>query len=157
MAYKDAEVTKFGVVYRLVGGCKSDWPNIVTETVGGEYAVGGEETYTLQKPALDSLRWVAKETGRVGPFRIRRRPVQVTGTLRSCETQAVLYASDPNRYAPPSVGLHTQGLAIDVHTGWQANLDEKVEARFKKAMKDAGWTQSRPTDEPWHWSFGWTA
>jgi hypothetical protein len=83
--------------------------------------------------------------------------VQVTGTSRSCELQAQLYASDRSRYAPPSVGLHTQGLAIDVDTNWQQALDGPTEWKFKQAMKAAGWTQTRPDDEPWHWSYGWTA
>lgn len=157
MATTMVKDTKFGRVWRLSGGCKDNWPNVMTGTVGGKYAVGGPETYTLQKPALDSLAWVAGEIAAIGPFKIRKRPVRVTGTARSCALQASLYASDRSRYAPPSVGLHTQALAIDVDTNWQQGLDSKTEWKFKKAMLAAGWTQSRPSDEPWHWSFGWTA
>jgi hypothetical protein len=152
----ESRVTEYGKVYRLVGGCKDNWDNIITATIGGQYSIGSE-TYTLQKPAVDSLRWVASEIGQWGPFRFRKRVVLVTGTIRTCERQAALYASDPSRYAPPSVGLHTQGLAIDVDMNWYTALSDKLKGRFRTAMRAAGWTQSRPTDEPWHWSFGWTA
>lgn len=153
----EVKETKYGKVFRLVGGCRDDWKNIVTMTVGGQYAIGGPETYTLQEPAILSLKAVAKACGALGPFRFRSRPVHVTGSLRTCARQAELYASDPNRYAPPSVGLHTQGLAIDVDTIWQGKLSDKQNAAFRKAMLANGWTQSRPSDEPWHWSYGWTA
>ena len=156
MATAISKVTRYGRVYRLDSGCKDDWDNMVTATIGGPFSIG-KETYRLQKPAVDSLRWVAKEIGAQGPFKLRSRPVQVTGTSRSCELQARLYASDRNRYAPPWVGLHTQGLAIDVDTNWQLSLDSKTEYKFKQAMKAAGWTQTRPGDELWHWSYGWTA
>ena len=157
MATTQWKQTKFGRVWRLVGGCKDNWSNVETATVGGKFAVGGPETYRLQHPAVESLRWVAKEIGAVGPFKVRSRPVRVTGSARSCSLQASLYAQDPGRYAAPWVGLHTQALAIDVDTNWQLALDNKTEWKFKRAMREAGWTQSRPEDEPWHWSFGWTA
>jgi hypothetical protein len=49
------------------------------------------------------------------------------------------------------VGLHCQALAIDVSTSL-LNQDQ-----IRRALLKRGWTQSRPDDEPWHYSFGWTA
>ena len=141
--------TKYGAVNRGTT-CKDDHPNIATKTIGGIRAKGGPEEYKLQLACIESLRDVAKELG--GPW--RKRPVHVTGTWRSCAYQAELYARDSHRYAHPNTTLHTQGLAIDVDMNWRASVGpEKVDA----ALRKFGWKQSRPDDEPWHWSYGWTA
>ena len=127
--------TKYGRVYRLVGGCKDNYSNIVEKDRVGY-------TLKLQRPAMRSLMAVEKKLG---------RQVKLTGSFRSCAFQLQLWQSDPNRYAHPSVGLHTQALAIDVSTA-QGDQD-----RIRYLLKKNGWTQSRPDDEPWHYSYGWTA
>ena len=144
--------TKFGPVFRLNGGCKDDYANIVTSRFyrkpsGVVKRRLRTQAITMQKPALDALRVVEAHLG---------MEVVVTGSSRSCALQASLYAKDPKRYAPPSVGLHCQALAIDVNTTWRAALTDKEEAEFVKLMAQVGFTQARP-DEPWHFSFGWTA
>ena len=133
--------TRYGTVYHSPV-CKDDWDNIKTFSFEG---VTGA-TYTLQRPAIRSLRAVARDLG--GPW--KPAPVIVTGTIRSCAQQAALYAMDPSRYANPNATLHTQGLAIDVHTG---HLNDKI----RKSLLAHGWHQSRPDDEPWHFSFRLTA
>lgn len=148
--------TKYGPVFRG-STCCDDFSNILTNTVGGDHAIGGPETYKLQSPAITSLRRVAERTGTKMPWRKNKRPVHVTGTWRSCAFQAECYARDPGRYAPPNVGLHTQGLAIDVDMNWYGALTPRQQRRFRYVMKAEGWTQARPSDEPWHFSYGWTA
>jgi len=144
--------TKFGKVYRLAGGCKDDFANIRTSRFyrkpsGVVLHRARVQSITMQKPALDALRVVEAHLG---------KEVVVTGSSRSCALQASLYKKDPKRYAPPSVGLHCQALAIDVNTVWRAGLTDAQEAEFVKLMKQVGFTQAR-ADEPWHWSYGWTA
>lgn len=138
--------TKYGTVYHRPT-CKDDWKNI--KTVVSRRKDGSEVPYTkltLQEPAIKSIRAVEKKLSR--PW--KKYFVRVTGTIRTCELQASLYASDPQRYAPPNSGLHTHGLAIDVHTGY-------LSRKLKKALLADGWHQSRPVDEPWHFSFRLTA
>ncbi len=138
--------SKYGTVYRCVGCCKDDWKNIRKSSYyrkqsGLVRLAPRDVDVTLQKPALDSLRAVEEKLS---------RQIYVTGSLRTCELQHDLYASDPKRYASPLVGVHCQGLAIDVHTG---HLDEVL----RSTLLHHGWNQSRPTDEPWHFSFRVTA
>ena len=138
--------TKYGTVFHRPT-CKSDWKNIVTRSSKRkDGSVVPFTTMTLQEPALLSIRAVEKQLSR--PW--KKFYVRVTGTRRTCELQAQLYASDPVRYAPPNSGLHTHGLAIDVHTAF---LSEKL----RKALLAEGWHQSRPVDEPWHFSYRLTA
>lgn len=144
--------TKFGNVYRMVGGCKDDYSNITTsrsyrKTSGVVRVRPRTVAITLQRPAIKALRVVEAHLG---------QEVVVTGSLRTCELQAALYRKDPSRYAPPSVGVHCQGLAIDVNTTWRSALSDKDEAEFVKLMHQVGFNQSRP-DEPWHWSYEVTA
>ena len=123
--------------------CKDDWRNIIS--VVSKRRDGSTIPYThlkMQEPAIKSIRAVEKELSR--PW--KKFYVRATGTHRTCEFQAQKYREDPRRYAPPNAGLHTHGLAIDVHTGF---LSEKL----RKAMLKHGWHQSRPVDEPWHFSF----
>jgi len=133
--------TKYGTIFHRPT-CKDDWKNIITRNRKRFGKVVPYTTMTLQEPALLSIRAVEKELSK--PW--KRFMVRVTGTLRTCDQQRALYASDPKRYAPPNSGLHTHGLAIDVHTGY---LDD----RLRKALLAHGWHQSRPDDEPWHFSF----
>lgn len=139
--------TRYGTIFHA-DRCKDDFGNIITARIKGRTFTGNKvtATYTLQRPAIRSLRAVARDLGSA----LRPRPVIVTGTIRACETQAALYKSDPNRYAHPNSTLHTQGLAIDVHTG---HLNNKV----RESLLRHGWHQSRPVDEPWHFSFRLTA
>lgn len=140
--------TRFGTVFRLVGGCKDDWKNVVTSRYyrkpsGLIRRRLRPVPITLQKPAMDALRKAEERAG---------MEITVTGSRRTCALQAELYARDSHRYAPPSVGLHCQALAID------QNMDNQTaKPATKEALLHVGFTQSRPTDEPWHWSFGWTA
>lgn len=140
--------TEYGTVHRLEGGCKDDWDNITRSEYYETPRVLRPKrrrpvAITLQRPALKALKAAEAEI---------KKEIVVTGSIRTCEQQAALYQSDPNRYAPPSVGLHCQGLAIDVNTG-EKYLTDTVRA----ALKRHGWTQARPDDEPWHFSYGWTA
>lgn len=113
---------------------------------------------TLQRPAMRAfvaaqllyakrLGWsdarIEKQGGQGRAIRV------LPGTNRTCATQALLYASDPHRYARPDVTGHTRGLAIDVDQG-------QAIAMIHRALIGAGWKQVRPDDEPWHYSYGVT-
>lgn len=144
--------TRFGTVYRNPAVCQDDYDNIVTSRVfhkpSGVIRIRPRvQSITAQRGLIKALRDVEEHLG---------FEVVVTGSARTCALQAALYKKDPDRYAKPSEGLHCQALAIDVNTTWQAGLSDKDEARFKAWMKHNGFTQARP-DEPWHWSYGWTA
>ena len=144
--------TQYGDVYRCIGCCKDDYENITTSRnyrkASGvikwrprTVAISG------QRPMLKAIREVEAGLG---------KEIVVTGSLRTCALQAQLYARDPKRYAPPSVGVHCQGLAIDVNTEWRDSLTANEELRFKGLMKHNGFHQARP-DEPWHFSYEVTA
>lgn len=126
--------TKYGVVYHQPQ-CKSDWKNIVERDRNGY-------TLKLQQPAMRSFRSAEEKLG---------REIKLTGSWRSCSLQAQLYQSDTSRYAHPDKTLHTHGLAIDVST---AQPDQQ---RIRELLLARGWHQSRPDDEPWHYSFRLTA
>ena len=84
------------------------------------------------------------------------RPIILTGSIRSCETAKRLYfsaenqariaAGDGSRYARPESTLHPHGLAIDVDTRFLNSTIHDLLFKF-------GWRQSRPKDEPWHFSY----
>lgn len=101
---------------------------------------GGQVLY-LQRAARDSYLAAERKIGRA---------ITVTGSLRTCEKQAELYAGDSNRFAHPDVTGHTRGLCIDVSTA----LSGLTQVRVRRALKARGWHQSRPDDEPWHFSLG---
>lgn len=148
MAERQEMDTKYGRIFRLDGGCKDDWANIVTsrwyrKPSGIIRRRLRRNPITLQKPAMDAWRAAEKQLG---------HEIVVTGSSRTCELQAKLYASDHNRYAPPSVGLHCQALACDASTE-----DPNLKTSTRKALEGHGWHQARPDDEPWHFSYGWTA
>lgn len=146
MSFEQYE-TRYGTVFHS-DHCKDDWANIVTR--GPQKRFGTKvipfTTLTLQRPAMQSLRAVEQDIS--GPF--VRQYIRATGTIRTCEQQMALWLSDKERFAHPNSTLHTQGLAIDVHTGF---LNEKL----RKSMLAHGWHQARPSDEPWHFSFRLTA
>jgi hypothetical protein len=149
--------TPFGKI-RRVDGCKDDYKRI---GVYDQPPVGGAPV-VLQGPALKSFREAENRYGNKRHWRpgrpkaqlrkdgTRFRPIFLTGSIRSCELQKRLYESDPNRFAHPSQTLHTHGLAIDVHTGY-------LNGTIKMILRNVGWNQSRPVDEPWHFSFFLTA
>jgi hypothetical protein len=113
--------------------CKDDWSNIVEKSRSGY-------TLKLQQPAMHSYRACEEKLG---------YEIKLTGTWRSCALQSQLYNSDKTRYAHPDKTLHTQGLAIDVST----NYGTYKTWRIKRALLNHGWKQSRPDDEPWHFSY----
>lgn len=135
------------------GPCKDDYPNMEDFDGAGDHLI-----LTLQRPAMKAFKAAQDRYGkRMGWSRSKRernpdgKPIIVLpGTNRSCSTQTRLYASDPNRYAKPEITGHTRGLAIDVSRA-QGNLDI-----IHACLKAEGWTQTRPDDEPWHYSYGVT-
>jgi hypothetical protein len=138
--------TPYGVIH-YGGPCKDDYDNIQLYDQGQR----GWAVLKMQAPALRSLKdvevaWAKRTT----PWK-KRRYIRVTGSHRTCAFQAECYARDPNRYAPPNVGLHTRGLAIDVY--WRNPFQAVL---LKRLLRHHGWNQTRPVDEPWHWSFGIT-
>lgn len=140
--------TRFGKVFRDVGGCKDDYDNIVTSSSyrkpsGVIRKRARKVAITGQRPMIEAIRRAEEILG---------REIVVTGSARTCELQAALYKSNPSRYAPPSVGLHCQGLAIDVTTE-----DPELTTKVREVLTRVGFTQARVADEPWHFSFGWTA
>jgi hypothetical protein len=136
--------SKYGRVFHSTT-CKDDFKNIKTRPpFDGEPNTG----VTLQASALRSLRAVERSLG--GPFKPRH--IRVTGSIRSCEQQYALWRTDPGRFAHPDTTLHTQGLAIDVY-----NTPDSLNNKVRKALLAHGWHQSRPDDEPWHFSFRLTA
>ncbi len=148
-------VTTYGVIHRVDGVCKDDYENLRVYNQPPE----GGAPIILQQPAMKSFKAAEAAYGErkwrpfmhmpkriVGPSRTFR-PIHLTGSIRSCATQARLYASDKSRYAPPWVGVHPHGLAIDVDTGYLNRI-------IRNILLNHGWRQSRPDDEPWHFSFG---
>jgi hypothetical protein len=154
--------TRYGVVH-YGGGCQDDYPNM---EVYDATPKGSGLILVLQRPALKALLaaqvryarrmgWtkarIEKTTVKVGN---RRYPegktiICLPGTNRSCETQAMLYRRDPNRYASPNTTGHTRGFALDV-SGAQGNL-----AVIYQVLAAEGWKRVRPDDEPWHWAWGY--
>lgn len=144
--------TRFGRIF-YGGACRDDYATI--DTYRHPDAPKDWPTFTLQRPAIRSLiaaqRRLARKTRPKAPWTWRRGvPIRVTGSFRTCEFQREKYEEDPKRFAHPDAGVHTRGLAIDVHTG---QLNEAI----REALLAKGWHQSRPGDEPWHFSFGVTA
>jgi hypothetical protein len=145
--------TPNGVIH-YGGACRDDYPNMVVYDQGG-----GNTVIELQAPAMrafkDAEAWV---WDRLHPI-LRRRgkkgrdliPV-LPGTNRTCTTQTRLHNEDSSRYADPKITGHTRGIAID--------RDRRVSLRRRllhhRALLKFGWTQTRPIDEPWHYSYGVT-
>lgn len=121
---------------RAGGPCKDDYKRIVIE-----HAPKGNAYVKLQKAAAASFLAASAD---VGFF------IECTGSWRSCQTAHILYAQDPNRYAPADKGAHMRGLAIDVTTVYPAPKQKAIH----DALLKRGWHQARPDDEPWHYSFG---
>jgi hypothetical protein len=120
---------------RCGGPCKDDYARIQVDT---RHAGG---LVKLQKAALESFQNAEQELG---------YEIELTGSWRSCSTAHLLYARDSARYAPPDKGAHMRGLAIDVTTAYSVVKKKEILAALAKRH----WHQARPTDEPWHHSFG---
>lgn len=148
MAELQTKDTTYGKVFRLYGGCKDDWKTIVTSRFyrkpsGLIRRRLRKKSITMQQPAIKALKEAEVKLG---------REIVTTGSFRTCALQDSLYRSDTKRFAPNTVGLHCQGLAIDVTTE-----DPELKTTVRKALLAHGFTQTRPDDEPWHFSYGWTA
>jgi hypothetical protein len=110
----------------------------------------------MQLCALRAYRLACKEFAKRSGWSAERikktggRSILLTGSWRSCELQAQLYAGDSKRFASPNGTLHTQGLAIDVSTA-MPDFD-----KAHAALAHVGWTRAR-SDEPWHHSWGFNA
>jgi hypothetical protein len=128
------EVKPWGNI-RCGGPCRDDYDRIAA------FQNRGGQIIRLQKAARDSFLAAEKKLG---------FPIMVTGTLRECAQQFELWKSDPGRFAAPQSTAHTRGLAIDVSQA--QSLYRRT--RIKWALRNRGWHQSRPDDEPWHYSFG---
>jgi hypothetical protein len=152
--------TEHGLVY-YGGSCRDDYRNMVTYNRDGNFVL------TLQRPAMEAFLDAQVRFARLSGWSKQRiesskvrvggkvyqegKPIWILpGTNRTCKTQAALYKDDPNRFASPWVTGHTRGLAIDRHNG-QPSIG-KVDI----ALNRAGWKRVRPSDEPWHWSYGYT-
>jgi len=158
--------TDYGSIY-YGGPCRDDYVNLVVYDQPPE----GGTPIILQLPAMRSFREAENRLAVLVPrsSRIQRRsggtrfiPIILTGSHRSCDQQTRLYASDSKRFASPSKTFHPRGLAVDISTllkairvrdratGDWTNLFELS----RRVLRNHGWEQSRPTDEPWHASFG---
>lgn len=137
--------TRFGDVFHS-STCRDNWHNIRTRPARKRFLNGSNTIpfteLTLQGPAIESIKAVERDIS--GPF--IRQYIRVTGSIRTCEQQMALWLSDKSRFAHPNSTLHTQGLAIDVHTDF-------LSAKLKNSLLKHGWHQSRPDDEPWHFSY----
>ena len=143
--------TAYGTIH-YGGPCQDDYANIILY----DQKDRGWAVIKLQAPAVRSLKDCEKRWARLTtPWR-KRRTIRVSGSWRSCELQHDLYYSDPpesqQRYAHPDKTVHTRGLAIDVY--WKGVFTKLI---LKRILRNHGWHQTRPDDEPWHWSFGVTA
>jgi hypothetical protein len=91
----------------------------------------------LQPPAMGAFLQAQARAG---------QRISLTGSWRSCAIQTAGYRLNPGRFADPASSMHPQGLAIDVRNPVPANV--------RAALLASGWFQSRPDDEPWHFSYG---
>lgn len=168
--------TEYGPIRRDEGVCRDNYDRLVVY----DQPPAGGSPIILQRAAMRSFQLAEERYARRWlpgyPRKLRRpieaevwgksredvefrvfRPIYLTGSIRSCATARALYYSEENqerirrtgtsRYAKPEGTLHPHGLAIDVHTGY-------LNDRIRHVLEAEGWRQSRPDDEPWHFSFG---
>lgn len=145
--------TKYGDIFAPDGRCRDDYRNMETYD-----QFGGHTIVVLQHGAMNSFKAAEKRFYKLSPAWAKQHPKQdsrpiliLPGSKRDCATQARLYASDRNRYAHPDTTLHTRGLAVDIDQR-QSGL-----ITIYKILAGHGWNRSRPEDEPWHWSYYFTA
>lgn len=146
--------TRYGDIFAPEGGCADDYPNISMADQDRN-----QGPVKLQDPAMRSFHAAERRLyellhpikSRLPKYKHRVQTIHLTGSWRSCAYQTELWRSDPNRYADPATTLHPRGLAIDVSTGmrWQRLIH--------RVLFSHGWRQSRPDDEPWHYSYHFTA
>lgn len=146
--------TKYGDVFEPDGLCHDDYPNIHTADQDRNQGL-----VKLQDPAMRSFHACERRLfvvlhplkARMKKYKHRVITIHVTGSWRSCALQTQLWRDDPQRFADPATTLHPRGLAIDVNTGmrWQRLI--------RRILLSHGWNQSRPDDEPWHFSYHFTA
>jgi hypothetical protein len=137
--------TPTGVIH-YGGPCRDDYPNI---RIYDQPPKGGSPV-KLQAAALRAFQRAERDYGKATKRPAGWRAIGLTGSWRSCAYQAELYRRDSKRYANPAVTGHTRGIAIDVSTS-QPNQDI-----IARCLRRNGWTQTRPDDESWHWSYGVT-
>lgn len=118
------------------GACEDDYGRIEL------YKQTPQRFIKLQRAALKSFQAAEDALG----FKIL-----ITGSgWRSCSLQRELWWSDKGRFAHPDTTGHTRGLCIDV----DQNQSPTRRRAIDKALAYRHWHQSRPIDEPWHYSFG---
>jgi hypothetical protein len=154
--------TPYGTITIRNPGRKEAPPNLQTlKRPGGRPAIKGC-VYTkdagdviLQGPALRAFR---DAEYRATPRRLRRKgkvvPIVLTGVgYRSYAAQAALYYGPGNvggtRYAHPDGSLHVEALAVDINTGFLAQIAGR---RARKALIERGFHFAVP-GEVWHASF----
>ena len=137
--------TPTGVIH-YGGPCQDDYDNMQIYDQPPE----GSSPIKLQEAALLAFRAAERAYGEATGRPKGDRPIKLTGSWRSCAHQAELFAGDSKRFADPDVTGHCRGIAIDVST---AVPNQDIIAQ---CLSDSGWTQTRPDDEPWHWSYGVT-
>ncbi len=138
--------TPYGPVH-AGGPCKDDYSNIRL------YHRDDGSTVKLQAPAMRAFKAAEDRYGKSSGRPSGTRLIPLSGSWRSCVYQTELHDSDPHRFADPDTSLHPRGIAIDVSTATSA----ADQARMHRALLAEGWTQARPDDEPWHYSYGFTA
>ena len=90
----------------------------------------------LDKDAAASFRRVQERGG---------KDFGNVGNYRTYAYQAAKYAENPRRYGSPDKSAHVVGLAIDI-------VDVDIQAALPHLLFE-GWQQTRPGDEPWHFSY----
>jgi hypothetical protein len=142
------KATAYGTIH-YGGPCQDNYGNIILY----DQKERGWPVLKMQSPAIRSLKECEEKWARRtrGPW-VKRRHIRVTGSHRTCAFQRECWENDPERFAHPDAGVHTRGLAIDVYNGGSF-----TSPLLKRILRSHGWSQSRPDDEPWHWSFGVTA
>ncbi len=131
--------THYGPIH-AGGRCKDDYDNIRLY-----HQPGRGSPIKLQGPAMRSFKACERRYAELTRPKHKSRPINCTGTWRACSYQRELYSRDSKRYAHPDSTLHTRGLAIDVVN--------PVPQLVRRILLAHGWKQSRPMDEPWHFSY----
>lgn len=118
----------------ITGGIAKATASVKTAFGAPKLATWGAAT--LEPSALAAYKTASLKLG---------GPIPLTGSYRSFATQAGLFATNKDRYASPYASYHVKGEAIDVRM--------PVTSAQRAALLAAGWCQSRPSDEPWHFSY----
>ena len=100
----------------------------------------------LDKDAAASLARIDTKHGYVVPASSANDAYRPFAVQAAAAARGEMINGKP-RYADPNKGLHVVGLAFDIHSGFN-------KPEVWNAFRAEGWHQSRPIDEPWHWSYG---